>query len=196
MRLGGEPVGRWGIALLAVTGIVGLLLAWHGWTGRSAAVTPSLAGKAASSGPARGTQGAPSSPSPAQPSPAQPSPAQPSSTPASPAASPAPTASAKAGPLLSSEPYASVTYQIWPGPLSAAATHALTGLNVAVHQRGPALLVTAGVIGQAPGSPHLYVGGARVYVVEAAPGDDSGNADYNLGDDDLVVTNAQGRIVR
>ena len=24
MRLGGEPVGRWGIALLAVTGIVGL----------------------------------------------------------------------------------------------------------------------------------------------------------------------------
>jgi hypothetical protein len=40
------------------------------------------------------------------------------------------------------------------------------------------------------------VGGARVYVVEASLGDDSGNADYNLGDDGLVVTNAQGRIVR
>src|SRR5215831_11863609 len=53
MRLGGEPVGRWGIVLLAVTGIAGLLLAWHGWTGRSAAVAPSLAGKAASSGPGR-----------------------------------------------------------------------------------------------------------------------------------------------
>jgi hypothetical protein len=191
MRLGGEPVGRWGIALLAVTGIVGLLLAWHGWTGRSAGVAPSLSGKAASNGPARGTQGTASSPSPAQSSSAQPS-----SAPASPGASPAPTASARAGPLLSSEPYASVTYQVWPGPLSAAATQALTGLKVAIHQHGSGLLVTAGVIGQPPAAPHLYVGGARVYVVEAALGDDSGNADYNLGDDGLVVTNAQGRIVR
>ena len=191
MRLGGEPVGRWGIALLAVTGIVGLLLAWHGWTGRSAGVAPSLAGKAASNGSARGTQGTASSPSPAQSSSAQPS-----SAPASPAASPGPTASAKAGPLLSSEPYASVTYRIWPGPLSATARQALTGLKVAVHQHGPGLLVTAGVIGQPPAAPHLYVGGARVYVVEASLGDDSGDADYNLGDDGLVVTNAQGRIVR
>jgi hypothetical protein len=98
--------------------------------------------------------------------------------------------------LLSSEPYASVTYQVWPGPLSTAATQALTGLKVAVHRQGPGLLVTAGVIGQPPAAPHLYVGGARVYVVEASLGDDSGNADYNLGDDGLVVTNAQGRIVR
>src|SRR5262252_6245839 len=144
MRLGGEPVGRWGIALLAVTGIVGLLLAWHGWTARSAAATPSLSGKAASNGPAHGTQGTASSPSPAQSSPAQPSSAQPSSASAPPGASPGPTASAKAGPLLSSEPYASVTYQVWPGPLSAAATQALTGLKVAVHQHGSGLLVTPG----------------------------------------------------
>ena len=191
MRLGGEPVGRWGIALLAVTGIIGLLLAWHGWTGRAGGVAPSLAGKAASNSPARGTQGTASSPSPAQSSSAQPS-----SAPASPGASPAPTASAKAGPLLSSEPYASVTYQIWPGSLSATARQALTGLKVAVHQHGSGLLVTAGVIGQPPAAPHLYLGGARVYVVEASLGDDSGNADYNLGDDGLVVTNAQGRIVR
>src|SRR5215831_9363784 len=182
MRLGGEPVGRWGIVLLAVTGIAGLLLAWHGWTGRSAAVAPSLAGKAASSGPAPGPPSASS--------------ASPSSAPVPPAARPGPTASAPAGPLLSSEPYASVTYQVWPGPLSAAATQALTGLKVAVHQHGSGLLVTAGVIGQQPAAPHLYVGGARVYVVEAALGDDAGNADYNLGDDGLVVTNAQGRIVR
>ena len=52
------------------------------------------------------------------------------------------------------------------------------------------------MIGQPSAAPHLYVGGARVYVVEASLGDDSGNADYNLGDDGLVVTNAQGRIVR
>ncbi len=52
------------------------------------------------------------------------------------------------------------------------------------------------MIGQPAAAPHLYVGGARVYVVEASLGDDSGNADYNLGDDGLVVTNAQGRIMR
>jgi hypothetical protein len=98
--------------------------------------------------------------------------------------------------LLSSEPYASVTYEVWPGPLSAAARQALTGLKIAVHRHGPGLLVTAGVIGQPAAAPHLYVSGARVYVVEASLGDDSGNADYNLGDDGLVVTNAQGRIVR
>ena len=198
MRLGGERVGRWGIALLAVTGIVGLLLAWHGWTGRSAAVAPSLAGKAASSGPAHSTPGATASPAhaPASSAPAPASSPPASSPPASPATSPAPAASAKAGPLLSSEPYASVTYQVWPGPPSAAATQALTGLKVAVHRHGPGLLVTAGVIGQPPATPHLYAGGARVYIVEASLGDDSGNADYSLGDDGLVVTNAQGRIVR
>lgn len=33
MRVGREPVGRWGITLLAVTGIAGLLLAWVGGAG-------------------------------------------------------------------------------------------------------------------------------------------------------------------
>jgi hypothetical protein len=33
-----------------------------------------------------------------------------------------------------------------------------------------------------------------VYVVEVSLGDDSGGTDYNLGDDGLVVTNAQGRL--
>jgi len=184
VRLGSEQVGRWGIALLAVTGAVGLLLAWHGWTGRAATVAPSLAGKATPSGHASSTPGPGSSPGPAS----------------SPAASPAPTATspapAAAGPLLSSEPYASASYQVWPGSPSAAAKQALTGLTITVHKRGSGLLVTAGVIGQAAGPPHLYAGGARVYVIEASLGDDSGNADYNLGDDGLVVTDAQGRIVR
>jgi hypothetical protein len=186
MRLGGEPVGRWGIVLLAVTGIGGLLLAWHGWAGRAAAVAPSLAGKSTSSGQAAGGSAPGSAASP-------PAPAS-----SSPAASPAPAASGgagKAGPLLSSEPYAGSTYQVWPGPLGAAARQALTGLKVTVRKHGSGLLVTAGVIGGAPGAPHVYVDGARVYVVEVSLGDDSGNSDYNLGDDGLVVTNAQGRIV-
>jgi len=186
MRIGGEPVGRWGIALLAVAGIVGLLLAWHGWTGRAATAAPSLAGKAASSGRGSGSPGQAGQAS------------SPAPTSSSPTASPAPTASGRpaAGPLLSSEPYASASFQVWPGSPSAAAKQALTGLTVTVHKRGAGLLVTAGVIGQAAGAPHLYTGGAHVYVIEASLGDDSGNADYNLGDDGLVVTDAQGRIVR
>jgi hypothetical protein len=35
-----------------------------------------------------------------------------------------------------------------------------------------------------------------VYVVEASLGDDSGGTDYNLGDDGLIVTDAQGRILQ
>jgi hypothetical protein len=65
-----------------------------------------------------------------------------------------------------------------------------------VRRQGSGLSVTAGVIGQASPAPHLYPLGARVYVVEASLGDDSGNTDYSLGDDGLVVTSAQGSIIQ
>jgi hypothetical protein len=71
----------------------------------------------------------------------------------------------------------------------------MTGLIVTVRKQGNGLLVTAGVTGQPAAAPHLYAGGSRVYVVEASLGDDSGNTDYNLGDDGLVVTDAQQRIL-
>lgn len=188
MRLGGEPVGRWGIAVLAVAGLVGILLAWHGWTGRAAAVAPSLAGGTTSSTPAArsaapATQGPSASPAGASPA-------------ASPASSAAASSSAHVGPALSSEPFASSAFQIWPGPMSAAARAALTGLTISVHKERTGLSVIAGVNGQPPAAPHLYVGGVKVYVVEASMGDDSGNSDYSLGDDGLVVVNAQGRIVQ
>jgi len=80
--------------------------------------------------------------------------------------------------------------------MSAAARLALTGLKVSVHRQGSGISVTAGVIGQASPAPRLYPQGARVYVVETSMGDDSGNTDYNLGDDGLVVTTAQGSIVQ
>ncbi|MBO0770423.1 MAG: hypothetical protein J2P35_03085, partial [Actinobacteria bacterium] len=111
-----------------------------------------------------------------------------------PPASPAPSAST--GPLLRSEPYARVSFRVWPGPVSTAARQALTGLSVRVRKVASGLSVTAGVTGQAAGSPRVYPGGTRVYVVEASLGDDSGNSDYSLGDDGLVVTNRQGRIVQ
>jgi hypothetical protein len=98
--------------------------------------------------------------------------------------------------LLKSEPYASYAFQIWPGPQTAAARQALTGLTVSVHKRGAALSVTAAVNGQGGATAHSYPQGAKVYVIEASLGDDSGGSDYNLGDDGLVVTDATGRVVQ
>ena len=190
MRVGGEPVGRWGLAVLAVTGVAGLVLAIHGWSGAGASAAPSLAG-----GPLGTASAAPSGPVPSSASQATsaagaPAPPAARSPGAAGSSSPAP------GPLLSSEPFASVAYQIWPGPVSGTAHQALTGLAISVHNRGSGLAVTAAARGQGAAATHLYRGGVRVYVVEATMGDDSGNSDYSLGDDGLVVTDAQGRIIQ
>src|SRR5258708_249754 len=106
---------------------------------------------------------------------------------ASPAASP--------GPLLSAQSYAQVSFPVWPGTPGAAAQQALIGLSVKVRRQGSGIMVTAGVNGQPGAAPRFYSGGTRVYVVEASLGDDSGHSDYNLGDDALVVTDAQGSIL-
>jgi hypothetical protein len=178
MRVGFERVGRQGLALLAATGAVGLVLGVHGWSARGAGVPPGSL--AAGSGVA-----------------AAPRASAPRASPAPRAAgSPGHPASGGHGPLLSSEPYAREAYQVWPRTRSAAARLALTGLRISVRRQGSGLSVTAGVIGQASPAPRLYPLGARVYVVEASPGDDSGNTDYSLGDDGLVVTSAQGSVIR
>lgn len=166
-------VGWRGLALLAATGAVGVILGVHGWSARSTGLP---AGSLASGSPQAAAPSASAAPH------ASSSPSQP--------------ASRRHGPLLSSEPYAKAAYRVWPGPMSAAARLALTGLKVSVHRRGSGISVTAGVIGQASPAPRLYPQGARVYVVETSMGDDSGNTDYNLGDDGLVVTTAQGSIVQ
>ena len=71
----------------------------------------------------------------------------------------------------------------------------MTGLTISATRRGDGILVTAAANGQSAGA-QTYPAGARVYVVESSLGDDSGSSDYNLGDDGLVVTDAQGRIVQ
>jgi hypothetical protein len=180
VRLG--PVGPRGLTVLAVTAIIGIVLANHGWSTYHTSTTPgALTGAPAARSAAPATHPRSSSTSPA-------ASASPASRPSRPASSP--------GPTLASQAYAQYAFQVWPGTPSAAAQAALTGLSVTVHQQAGGLQVTAGVNGQAPGPPHLYPGGARVYVVEASMGDDSGASDYNLGDDGLVVTDAQGRIVQ
>lgn len=98
--------------------------------------------------------------------------------------------------MLSSQSYASYSFQVWPGTPSAATRTAMTGLTVSVQRTGPGISVRAGVNGQPRPAAHTYRGGARVYVVEASLGDEAGHTDYNLGDDALVVTDAHGRIVR
>ena len=187
MKFTGTPVGPLGITLLAVTAITGAAIAVHGWSGRHAGLTPgALAGggssPAATAGPARpGRSASPSAPA-----------ASPgtSAGPRAPAASPAPST----GPLLSSQSYAQYSFRVWPGTPDASARAALTGLSVKVSRQGSGISVTAGVIGQSAGAPRFYPHGALVYVIEASLGDDSGNSDYSLGDDGLVVTDAQGRI--
>jgi hypothetical protein len=97
--------------------------------------------------------------------------------------------------LLSSQSFAQYAFAIWPGTPTASANAALTGLTVRVHRQPTGLSITAGVNGQSAGPAQFYPNGVRVYVVEATMGDDSGTSDYNLGDDGLVVTDAQGRII-
>ncbi|HWF79244.1 MAG TPA: hypothetical protein VN695_01595 [Streptosporangiaceae bacterium] len=173
MRLGTESVGRWGLVVLAVTGALGVILAVHGWSVRSTDLPRVTLGASRPVSAPRTTQ-------------------PPAQGPSSPAHSP----SADHRPLLRAQPYANVAYEVWPGTPSAAAKAALTGLSVSVRRQGSALVIMAGVIGQAAPTPRRYAGGARVYVVESSLGDDSGNTDYNLGDDALVVTDAKGGIIQ
>jgi hypothetical protein len=183
-RFGG--VGPRGLTLLAVTGAVGVVLAIHGWANHNAAgaLGPLGVSSAAARQPARvaASASAASAPSPS-----------PSSATGGPVRSGSPATSP--GPLLKSQPFAPYAFVIWPGAPTSSAQAALTGLSVSVHRQATGLSVTAAANGQQPGTAHFYPGGVRVYVVEASMGDDSGSSDYNLGDDGIVITDAQGRIV-
>jgi hypothetical protein len=97
--------------------------------------------------------------------------------------------------LLRARSYASYAFLVWPGSRSAAAQTAMTGLSISVRPTSTGLAVQAGVRGQPQGPARSYPRGARVYVIEASPGDEAGTVVYDLGDDGLVVTDAQGRIV-
>jgi hypothetical protein len=183
MRFTGKPAGPLGVALLAVTALTGVVLAVHGWSGRHSGLP---AGALAASSPSPTTSARPGPSIPAAGS------STPAATPSGPGASPA----GGPGPLLSAQSYAQYSFRVWPGTPSSAAQAALTGLTVKVARRSSGITVTAGVVGQASNPAQFYAHGAVVYVVEASLGDDSGNSDYSLGDDGLVVTDAQGRIVQ
>lgn len=171
MHLAGETVGARGMAVLAAAAIAGIVLANHGWSVRHSGKTPGL-------GPAVASPTAPASRSAASQGP--------------PAHAPTP----KPGPRLSAQSYASYSFRVWPGPVSSAAKAAGTGLAITVRRDASGIMVTAGVVGQPPQPARFYPTGTAVYVIEASMGDESGNSDYNLGDDGLIVTDSQGRILQ
>jgi hypothetical protein len=190
MRIAGETIGARGVTLLAVTAVVGIVLASHGWSNRNNGVPPAGTGIG---GPAPSAS-APSAHGAGQGPTAGPT-AGPTSGPST-APSQGPTPGPTPGPKLSSQSYASYAFQVWPGTPSAAARAAETGLIIGVRRQGSGISVSAGVAGQSAPTARYYPAGTKVYVIEASMGDDSGNADYNLGDDGLVVTDAQGRILQ
>jgi hypothetical protein len=174
---GSNSIGPGGRTLLGLAAAAGIALGFHGWSTRHApAALGSIGVGPPTAGPRPGTTAA-----------AGPS-ARPSGSPTSAATTP--------GPLLSSQSYAQYAFQVWPGRLSTAGQAAETGLAITVRRQGSGLEVSAGVSGQPASAPQIYPAGARVYVIEASLGDDSGTSDYNLGDDGIVVTDAHGRIVR
>lgn len=198
MRLGPDHVGPRGWLLIAVAGLAGIGLAVHGY-GRGAVVVGGPAGVAAP-GAALATT-APTRPSPASTAtPASSSPAPVSSTSTTaPAKTPsAPSAPGqKLGPLLSSTQYAQYAYQIYPGPESSRARQATAGFSIQVTPHGSTVSLSISVPGSGQSAQTAsYPAGDRLYFVEATFGDDSGDSDYSMGDDGVVVTNAQGYLVQ
>ncbi len=185
-RQAGRPLG---LALLAITGLVGFVLAVHGWSGRNGGLAPGTLTGASSSSVAKA----------GPPQPSRPAGSSGRAGPTAPAAAsqaPGGSTAASPGALLRDQSYAQYAYRVWPGTPGPAAQAALTGLSVKVRGQGSGIVVTAGVSGQPGGAPRFFAHGTAVYVIEASLGDDSGNSDYSLGDDGLVITDAHGRILR
>lgn len=102
----------------------------------------------------------------------------------------------KLGPPLSSTQFASFAYRIYPGTIGTAAQAAMAGFQTSFQREAGLVVMTVTTNGssQAP-IRQTYEAADRVYFIEASFGDDSGNQEFNLGDDGVVATNPQGRII-
>jgi hypothetical protein len=183
VRLGAERVGPRGALVLGAAGVIGAALAVHGY-GRGvvpagSVVTPP-AHAAAAAPRTTATAGAPPTGST--------TPRRSSTTTSAP--------SQKLGPLLSSTQYAPYAFEIYPGAPSAQARLATTGFHINVTSGTTKITVHVTVSGSSAAQNTSYALGDRVYFVETTLGDDSGDSDYNLGDDGIVVTDPNGRIVQ
>lgn len=167
-------MGPRGLTVLSIAGIAGLLFGVVGWkqggintvTAPPAAATSSPAAASSPSGTATAT-------------------VPPSATvPAS--------AAAAAGPLLSSMPYASFAYLVWPGPVSADGKLAMSRWKLTVTRQAGGITVQAAEDGQSMASVSgFYPGGAKVYILDSDLGADAaGNTNEGL-----EVTNTQGQVL-
>lgn len=175
-------MGRRGAAAVSVAAVIAAILALHSYA------NPGSVGIAGPAGIPTGH----GSPSPTG------SGGAPTTSPSATASPPA-TASGSGtpGPLLSSTPYASDTYQLYPGSPGVGARQALAGFSFTAQRSGSSVDFTLYVTGgsQQP-VRNTYPATDHIYFVEANLGDDSGDSEYNFGDDGVVVTDASGHVVQ
>jgi hypothetical protein len=158
------------LTVLSIAGIAGLLFGVVGWKQRGidtvtappVAATSSPAATSSSSATATATATVPAS------------------------------AAAAAGPLLSSMPYASFAYLVWPGPVSANGKLAMSRWKLTVTRQAGGITVQAAEDGQSMASvSRFYPGGAKVYILDSDLGADAaGNTNEGL-----EVTNTQGQVL-
>ena len=161
-------MGPRGLTVLSIAGIAGLLFGVVGWKqgGIDTVTAPPVA---ATSSPAAASS---------------PSGTATATVPAS--------AAAAAGPLLSSMPYASFAYLVWPGPVSADGKLAMSRWKLTVTRQAGGITVQAAEDGQSMASVSgFYPGGAKVYILDSDLGADAaGNTNEGL-----EVTNTQGQVL-
>jgi hypothetical protein len=161
-------VGPRGLTVLSIAGIAGLLFGVVGWKQRGI-YTVTAPPVAATSSPAATSL---------------PSATATATVPAS--------AAAAAGPLLSSMPYASFAYLVWPGPVSADGKLAMSRWKLTITRQAGGITVQAAEDGQSMASvSRFYPGGAKVYILDS---DLSANAPGTTNEG-LEVTNTQGQVL-
>ena len=198
MRIGREQIGPRGFLVLGVTGVAALALAVSGYghggvvsgNGLVSSVTPATGSSGSSGTTKAGGTAATGGSTTTAPSAAHANGGG-STTTAPSSSTPAQTL----GPPLASSQYAPYAYQIYPGALSQQAQAALSGIDFHVKPGKTSFTVSVGATGGSSQSS-TFPNGDKVYVVEASFGDDSGNADYSLGDDAIIETNAAGRMIQ
>lgn len=125
---------------------------------------------------------------------------QPAGGSASPNASPAGPAACRpkrgTGPVLAQTQWGQVSYQLYPGNISARARQALSGFHVSFQPDGPCKeKVTVGNSRGGPPQSAAFDKSDRLYLIEAGMGDDGFGEDGNFGDDSFVLTDAGGRLL-
>lgn len=101
------------------------------------------------------------------------------------------------GQLLSTSQFGPISYQIYPSRSSSAVQAAEDGFTIHVAPTSGGMLLIS-IKSQFPGGPSLQqkaLGTDHVYWVEANYGDDAPGQDGNLGDEGVLLTDAQGYIV-